>query len=105
LYKIEKKDLDKPLSQCPFFFRPESPLRNRPNIRPLGVFHSELSPQDTAQAAERLIAVMGGASGIDREKGKGESNIRERNMRREIGGPSRRGKEREREVDIPEVVE
>ena len=102
---MEKKKLDKLLSRWPYFFRLEGIFGDRPNIRPPAVFDSGISPQETTQAAERLIAVMGGEGSIEGVRGEEERNIKDGNRGQEIGESSQRGKERGRERDIPEGVE
>jgi len=70
------------------------------------VFDSELSQKGTALAAERLIAVIGGAGSINDERIEGRGDIREGNRGREMEKLSRRGKERDTDAgNIPEVVE
>jgi len=98
----KKRNLDKVLSRCSYFFRLEAIFGDRPNIRPPAVFDSGLSPQDTAQAAERLIAVMGGGGRIEAQRGEEESIIKEGNMGQETGESSNREKERGRGTDVPE---
>jgi len=61
LYKIRKLrkiNLDKLLSRCPYFFRLERILGDRPNVRPPVSYDSGHNASDTAATIEQLLVAM-----------------------------------------------
>ena len=63
----KKKNSEKLLSRCPFFFRLEALFSNHSSIKPPVRYDSRFSNEDTARTVEGLLIVIGEDSGGPRE--------------------------------------